>query len=765
MLKYATFFGGIFLLALFFISPRVFAADQSFIINEIMYDYPGSDKGHEWVELKNIGSSSVTITSTWRFYDTSNHLLTLSQGSATIQPDGYVVLANDPATFLADNPNFCGTIFKSALSLGNTSGSLKVSNDSGKSYFAQIDYSSAQGAAGDGNTLELEGGNFRSSYIVGGTPGKENSIYIPPPPKEFPESVTKYFDMSKINNSEVTVTEVIDGDTIKVNLDGEEQLVRLIGVDSPESSVNSLFKIDEPFYYEATEFAKTKLLNNKINLLISADEFQRYDQYGRLLAAVVINEELFNIQLIKNGLARTYFLENELIKSPEWIDQEAVARDNQSGIWQGYGISDVIINEIIPNPTGSDSENEWIELYNRSDHDIDISNWFLDDEENGSKPCIFPKETILHAEGYLVIPITDSKISLNNDGDRVRMFKPDLTMVEEIGYSEAIEGESYSRFDDNWLWTDVPSKGNANVPHQITNNNPVSDSQNTNNKLANFSITNSIKEAKKLPNDAQISIIGVVSVLPGILSSQYFYIQDNEAGVQIYSYYKKFPLLSVGDKIKVSGILSGNEVKRIKITQPENIGIIEKNIEIDPKLFSISQINHDTEGQLVKITGEIIKLSGGNIYLKTEDSQIIVQIRKSTGFNKPPVKKGDILEIVGIVYQSNDKFYILPRFPDDIKVTQSVQADIKTNIKTKSSGKNNLIMTAYAANNSMNKGKVSGMQDSSLNDILYKNKDYLSLINNYKSWTKIPEFAIISTIVLLILWIIEWLWPRQFQKV
>ena len=39
----------------------------------------------------------------------------------------------------------------------------------------------------------------------------------------------------------------------------------------------------------------------------------------------------------------------------------------------------IVINELLPNPSGSDDQ-EWIELFNKSNEDVDLSSWILRDE-------------------------------------------------------------------------------------------------------------------------------------------------------------------------------------------------------------------------------------------------------------------------------------------------------------------------------------------------------------------------------------------------
>lgn len=74
------------------------------------------------------------------------------------------------------------------------------------------------------------------------------------------------------------VTKVIDGDTIKVDIDGEIYKVRFIGINCPEIGENEEF-----FGKEAYEFSKEKLDGREIFLQKDVSET---DKYGRLLRYV-----------------------------------------------------------------------------------------------------------------------------------------------------------------------------------------------------------------------------------------------------------------------------------------------------------------------------------------------------------------------------------------------------------------------------------------------------------------------------------------------
>jgi len=107
------------------------------------------------------------------------------------------------------------------------------------------------------------------------------------------------------------ITDVIDGDTIKVQIDGHVITVRMLGINTPE--VLDPRKGVECFGPEASAETK-KLLVGKSVLLALNPQYDRIDKYGRLLAYVRLPNtsdseavDLFvNEFLVKQGYAREY---------------------------------------------------------------------------------------------------------------------------------------------------------------------------------------------------------------------------------------------------------------------------------------------------------------------------------------------------------------------------------------------------------------------------------------------------------------------------
>ncbi len=98
------------------------------------------------------------------------------------------------------------------------------------------------------------------------------------------------------------VTAIVDGDTIEVEIDGEIEDVRYIGVDTPES-----VKPDAPvecFGPDASELNARLVEDETVRLTFDAEQ---RDVYGRLLAYVHVTGggPFVNAELLRRGYART----------------------------------------------------------------------------------------------------------------------------------------------------------------------------------------------------------------------------------------------------------------------------------------------------------------------------------------------------------------------------------------------------------------------------------------------------------------------------
>ena len=142
---------------------------------------------------------------------------------------------------------------------------------------------------------------------------------------------------SQIELEEAYVTKVIDGDTIWALINGNEEKIRLIGIDCPEYT-----KEIEAYGKEATEFTTEKLLNKTIYL---QKDITNTDNYGRLLRYVwtqkidEITDEntknyLFNYTLVYEGLANSNYYKPNTTLQNYLEEAEDYAKENKKGMWQ-----------------------------------------------------------------------------------------------------------------------------------------------------------------------------------------------------------------------------------------------------------------------------------------------------------------------------------------------------------------------------------------------------------------------------------------------
>lgn len=125
-----------------------------------------------------------------------------------------------------------------------------------------------------------------------------------------------------------------------------------------------------------------------------------------------------------------------------------------------------IFSEALPNPEGSDSTEEWIELYNPYGETLNLSGLFLDDSEGGSSA--YALSGSMGAESYLLISVVDSRITLNNDSDHVRLLGVNNEILWDVPYDGGGEGLSYAWFGSAYDWTEESTPGTENAWTEVT---------------------------------------------------------------------------------------------------------------------------------------------------------------------------------------------------------------------------------------------------------------------------------------------------------
>ncbi|SEP15787.1 micrococcal nuclease [Halogranum amylolyticum] len=143
----------------------------------------------------------------------------------------------------------------------------------------------------------------------------------------------------------VTVTRVIDGDTMEVRFpNGETDTVRLLGVDTPETTLGRVSPDEfegipdttagrDHLYnwgQKATQFADAELEGTVVRITVDA-QADRRGYYGRLLVYIYVDSENFNKRLLTDGYARMY--DSSFSQRSAFRSAESTAQRTSTGLW------------------------------------------------------------------------------------------------------------------------------------------------------------------------------------------------------------------------------------------------------------------------------------------------------------------------------------------------------------------------------------------------------------------------------------------------
>jgi len=146
---------------------------------------------------------------------------------------------------------------------------------------------------------------------------------------------------SRIKVMPAKVVKGIDGDTVKAEVNGKTESVRLIGVNTPELAHPDLHIKEQPYGREAEAYTTKALLGHTVYLELDAAE---RDKYGRLLAYIwlarprdgsetEVREKMFNARLLLNGYAQVMTVPPNVKYQDLFVRFEREARDNKAGLW------------------------------------------------------------------------------------------------------------------------------------------------------------------------------------------------------------------------------------------------------------------------------------------------------------------------------------------------------------------------------------------------------------------------------------------------
>lgn len=265
-----------------------------------------------------------------------------------------------------------------------------------------------------------------------------------------------------------------------------------------------------------------------------------------------------------------------------------------------FSLAQVVINEVMYDLEGADTGREWVEIYNMSDDEVDLSLYkFFEANVNhgivwksGSKK--------IQSKGYAVIvsdidkfktdwpnylgPVFDSSFSLNNEGEILIIKNYDLEIVDEYNYNTSIgangDGKSLQRVLNSWH-SATPTPGKENVPLSFVSTSNTTNQNTTNNTSTNTNAnTNTSPTSTNIKNNFTLSL--VVPNLGFVDMPIKFSAQALDSNNQKYIYGKYFWNFGDGNTKEIKGGLAESFSHTYFYPGEYNVGVFYyKNEYID----------------------------------------------------------------------------------------------------------------------------------------------------------------------------------------
>lgn len=365
-----------------------------------------------------------------------------------------------------------------------------------------------------------------------------------------------------------------------------------------------------------------------------------------------------------------------------------IGNANSSASLSIQDFSGLKINELLPDPEGNDQDSEFIELYNNSNNSMSLGGAALAD--TSGKIFTIPQGTVISAGGFKVFYRKETKLTLNNDSDKIVLKDPIGKEMSVVSYEKSQTGKSYGWNGKAWEWSDpTPGKNNMTAPSEpavnSNANKPVKEnagaSSNANKRTVFLGA--SINEVKNAKVKTLITASGTVTAAFGEISKNVFYIQDETGGIAVAFEGLSAPQLSRGDKVLVKGKLRTKDgEKQLLVEDAKNITAQESGAEALPWPMNIQDINEQALGLFVLLRGKVTDVNSSGFILNDGTGNIPAECS-----DVAPAHKSKEIEVQGIVKKKSGGLVLVTRDKNDFLSGKVLGASQKIDLST--NGKNN----------------------------------------------------------------------------
>jgi endonuclease YncB( thermonuclease family) len=233
---------------------------------------------------------------------------------------------------------------------------------------------------------------------------------------------------------------VVDGDTVLMKIDGREEQVRLVGLNTPEAA--------ECHHAPATRALETLLSGEELRVDPAGAEDR--DRFGRLLRYLFAGDTLVNLALVLRG--HGVALTGDHPRADEFGSAADLAWRDRLGMWSPSACGavppyTVAITALEADPPGDDADApnaEFVVISSVGNAEVDLSGWILRDESSANR-FRFSAGTLLPAGGDVPVHSgcgADTNTDLywcagpvwSNGGDTAILQTADGGVVDRRGY-------------------------------------------------------------------------------------------------------------------------------------------------------------------------------------------------------------------------------------------------------------------------------------------------------------------------------------------
>jgi len=346
--------------------------------------------------------------------------------------------------------------------------------------------------------------------------------------------------------------------------------------------------------------------------------------------------------------------------------------------------SGVTLNELLPDPDAVDwdgdaattEEDEWIELYNAGADTAHLAGWALAD---AARSYTLPAGALIEPQGWLVFFRRQTRLALNNDGDQVRLIRPDGGVADQFEYTKSPGPDrSYCRSSDGtgaWTRDCVVTLGQANrllpTPTPQPTAAPAGPGSSQAGAAAAFWAGN-IAGARGLAEGSTVAVSGAVTLPPGLFGRR-IYMEDDSAGVRVYLRRGDYPPLMIGDQVHVTGKVDDYHGElEIVVNDPSRLILLGKGAAPAPKRIATGQVDEAIEGRLVWVFGRVAKYESAAWIIDDGSGPTRVYFPDDLPWRRPFVRIGEMWAVQGVVSQYVSQrpyvggYRLIPRLSTDV---------------------------------------------------------------------------------------------------